>query len=450
MKTLHYIALLFLTLSFSMSYGQKTVVTANNYDISDNLDLQAVASIFGESSDLADFEFRLNDPYLRINNLDLNGDGYVDYLRVVEVIEDRTHLIVIQAVLGKDLFQDVATIEVERDKRKKVVYMQVVGNSYLYGANYIYEPVYVSTPPMFSLFWGVSYRPYHSSWYWNYYPDYYYGYAPYSTGRYASHVHVHINQSNNYFYRPYRYSSRAERMYPNVRQDYYERQNPNNSFRTRYGDDNFYNRNDLTRSRSSRSEYATSRSSNYNRGNSRSEYSSNGNSDYKRGNSRSDYSSSGSNNYDRGSSRSEYATSGNRSVNKVDANSNSSNSRSSYSTGNSVSSSNYNRGTSSSSNANSSSNNSSSSRSNYSSSSNRSYSTSPSSSSSSSSRQSYSRSSSSPSSSASSSSSTRSSSNYGSSSSGSSRSSYSTQPSSTTSSSTSRSSSSSSRSSYSR
>lgn len=435
MKTLHYIALLFLTLTFSLSYGQRTVVTANNYDISDNLDLQAVASIFGESSDLADFEFRLNDPYLRINNLDLNGDGYVDYLRVVEVIEDRTHLIVIQAVLGKDLFQDIATIEVERDKRKKVVYMQVVGNSYLYGANYIYEPVYVNTPPMFSLFWGVSYRPYHSSWYWNYYPDYYYGYAPYSTGRYVSHVHVHINQSNNYFYRPYRYSSRAERMYPNVRQDYYERQHPNNSFRTRYGEDNYYNRYDLTRSRSSRSEYATSGNTNYNRGNSRSEYSSSGSNSYDRGSSRSQYATSGSGSYDRGNSRS---------GSKVEANSNSSNSRSSYSTGSSASSSNYNRGTSSSSNANSSSNNNSSSRSNYSRGSNSSYSTSPSSSSSS--RSGYSRSSSSPSSSSNSNYSTRSSSNYGSSSSGSSRSSYSTQPSS----SSSRSSSSSSRSSYSR
>lgn len=65
-------------------YGNSNTATvvAQNYDISDNLDLQAVASIFGESNDLEDFERRLNDPSLQISNLDLNRDNYVDYLRV--------------------------------------------------------------------------------------------------------------------------------------------------------------------------------------------------------------------------------------------------------------------------------------------------------------------------------------------------------------------------------
>jgi cystathionine beta-lyase family protein involved in aluminum resistance len=98
MKAIQYITLILLSFFSTLSFAQRAVVTANNYDISDNLDLQAVASIFGESKDLSDFEFRLNDPNLRINNLDLNRDGYVDYLRVVELVEGRTHLIVIQAV----------------------------------------------------------------------------------------------------------------------------------------------------------------------------------------------------------------------------------------------------------------------------------------------------------------------------------------------------------------
>ena len=56
----------------------RTTVTANNSDISDNLDLRAVASIFGDSADLDDFEKRLNDPKAQISNLDLNGDNQVD------------------------------------------------------------------------------------------------------------------------------------------------------------------------------------------------------------------------------------------------------------------------------------------------------------------------------------------------------------------------------------
>src|SRR5690606_2331060 len=76
-------------------------VVAKNRDISDNLDLQAVASIFGEAKDLEDFEKKLNDSALQISNLDLNQDGYVDYLRVLEVAEGDTRVIVIQAVLGQ-------------------------------------------------------------------------------------------------------------------------------------------------------------------------------------------------------------------------------------------------------------------------------------------------------------------------------------------------------------
>jgi len=33
---------------------------------------------------------------------------------VIEVVEGNAHLIVIQAVLGRDMYQDVATIEIEK------------------------------------------------------------------------------------------------------------------------------------------------------------------------------------------------------------------------------------------------------------------------------------------------------------------------------------------------
>ena len=71
----------------SFSAQDLTTVEASNTDISDNLDLEAVASIFAEAENLEDFEKRLNDPETRISNLDLNEDGYVDYLRVVEKVE---------------------------------------------------------------------------------------------------------------------------------------------------------------------------------------------------------------------------------------------------------------------------------------------------------------------------------------------------------------------------
>lgn len=89
----------------------RTTVTANSSDISDNLDLRAVASIFGDSQDLADFERRLNDPKTQISNLDLNGDNKVDYLRVIETVENNTHLIIIQSVLERDIYQTLQQLK---------------------------------------------------------------------------------------------------------------------------------------------------------------------------------------------------------------------------------------------------------------------------------------------------------------------------------------------------
>jgi cystathionine beta-lyase family protein involved in aluminum resistance len=68
----------------------------------------------------------LNDPELQISNLDLNNDNEVDYLRVIETVENRTHVIIIQSILDNDVYQDVATIDVE--KTETIKYVQVVGD----------------------------------------------------------------------------------------------------------------------------------------------------------------------------------------------------------------------------------------------------------------------------------------------------------------------------------
>src|SRR5690606_10008487 len=179
MKTKSFFFAFFASLIMGSAFAQdKTTVTATSNDISDNLDLRAVASIFGESKDLEDFERRLNDPKTQISNLDLNGDRRVDYLRVIESVEGSSHIIIVQAVLEKDIFQDVATIEVEKGP-DNTVQVQVVGDVYMYGDNYIYEPVYVTRPIIYDSFWAGHYRPYWSIWYWGYYPSYYYAWEPY-------------------------------------------------------------------------------------------------------------------------------------------------------------------------------------------------------------------------------------------------------------------------------
>lgn len=259
--------LVFLAIGFSSCSAQsQTTVYAKNSDISDNLDLRAVASIFGESANLQDFERRLNDPKYQISNLDLNGDDQVDYLRVIESVESRTHVVIIQAVLDRDVFQDIATIDVERDNYNQVN-VQVVGNSYLYGANYIYEPVYSVAPVIYTSFWITNYRPYISTWTWGYYPSYYYAWRPYPIYRYRNNINVCINVNNHYNYVNYRRSSRAPVLYESRRSYGYEKMRPNNSFAQRHS--NVNNRYELDQRRvASRESNRNSNVYNSNRSNS--------------------------------------------------------------------------------------------------------------------------------------------------------------------------------------
>jgi hypothetical protein len=230
MKKLFTLAFLFSASLMSLLAQDKTTVTATNSEISDNLDLRAIATIFGEASDLEDFEKRINDPKAQISNLDLNDDNYVDYLRVIESIEGNDHIIVIQSVIDKDMYQDVASIEVQKGKNNKVQ-VQVVGDVYMYGENYIYEPVYVHTPVIYTTFWVTNYRPYYSSWYWNYYPSYYSYWNPFPIFRYRNHINVYIGGYGHvYNYVNYRNCRVAYNTYYGRRANAYEVRYPNRSF----------------------------------------------------------------------------------------------------------------------------------------------------------------------------------------------------------------------------
>jgi len=192
MKIVAGILLVFMTLACTNSFAENVVVEPTDRSIGNNLDLRAVAALFGQSETLEDFENRLNNPDIGISNLDLNKDGHVDYLRVVEAVRNDTHLITIQAVLDKDLFQDVATIELEQKSDKEVT-AQIVGNDKIYGEDYIIRPAYPYIPIFSRLFRGPHYRPWRSPFFWGHYPQNYRPWSPYSDETYREHVQVHVN-----------------------------------------------------------------------------------------------------------------------------------------------------------------------------------------------------------------------------------------------------------------
>lgn len=105
----------------------------------DNFDLYAALDAFKSSKNLEAFEKKLNDKSGKINNLDLNGDGKVDYVRVVDHKKDNAHTIVLRVPVSKKESQDVAVIEIDK-KDDKTAYLQIIGDEELYGKDYIVEP----------------------------------------------------------------------------------------------------------------------------------------------------------------------------------------------------------------------------------------------------------------------------------------------------------------------
>lgn len=240
MKTnmLYVLALFCMMTPRLLAQTQTVTVEASSEDISNNLDLKAVASTFGESKNLEDFEKRLNDYDNQLSNLDLNGDGEVDYLRVIETTKNKVHLIVIQAVLGQDIFQDVATILVEKDEVTKKTTVQVVGDSYIYGPNYVVEPVYIYVPVIYDYFWGPMYTRWYSPYYWGYYPTYYRPRPFVHVDLYISHIHhYHAHHHGSYRYpsRPHHHHSD---MYNEVARHDYASRHPQGGYDQRHGSRN--------------------------------------------------------------------------------------------------------------------------------------------------------------------------------------------------------------------
>ena len=210
---------------------QNVTVSAVSSDISYNLDLQAVGNIFGVSSSLEDFERRINSYDAQISNLDLNRDGYVDYLRVVEVQEGYTHLVVLQAVLATNVYQDVATIEVERYGSTNTV--TIIGDPYLYGASYVLRPTYVHVPVIYNVFYGPSYRVWRSPYYWGHFPSYYRHRHCVHVNVYHQHIHVHNKNYHHSYHYIDDYRPRYEGIRNTVSRNDYAIAHPEESFSRR-------------------------------------------------------------------------------------------------------------------------------------------------------------------------------------------------------------------------
>jgi hypothetical protein len=206
----------------------------------DNLDLYAVLDLFQKSKTIEGFEKSLNDEKERINNLDLDLDKKVDFIKVVTKKKDSSYTFILQVDISKTETQDVAVILLDKGKNKKFS-LQIVGDEDLYGKDYVVEPkgnssvtanpgyvgadpvvvnvpatttVVVESAPIVQYVYSPAYVPYAPPYYYGYYPPYFafatciavgiyrsnhYGYhGGYYGGHYGGGNNVIINNNNNF------------------------------------------------------------------------------------------------------------------------------------------------------------------------------------------------------------------------------------------------------------
>src|SRR4030095_12045809 len=109
----------------------------------DNFSLQGALEMFKESKSIEEFEKKLNQKDNSVNNVDLDGNGKTDYIKVNDIVKENAHAIVLQVAVSKTENQDVAVIEIEK-KGDASAMLQIIGDSVLYPKNTIVEPVEAS------------------------------------------------------------------------------------------------------------------------------------------------------------------------------------------------------------------------------------------------------------------------------------------------------------------
>ena len=105
----------------------------------DNFSLQGALQMFQKAGSPEEFEKLINTEDNSVNNLDLNGDGETDYVRVIDKTEKDIHAFVLQVSVSETESQDIAVIELEKTDDTTAV-IQIVGDEDIYGEEVIVEP----------------------------------------------------------------------------------------------------------------------------------------------------------------------------------------------------------------------------------------------------------------------------------------------------------------------
>lgn len=206
MKIITSMAILGASLAFALTTQAQNQAGVDSTGLpGDNFSLQGAIALFKKASSPEEFEKMLNAENNHVNNLDLNDDGEIDYIRVIDNSEKNAHAIALQAVVSDKESQDIAVIEIEKTGDETAM-LQIIGDKDIYGSEVIVEPVNEDNDantffdnsmensvahgpnafdysannlgiivnvwfwPSVRFIYAPMYRPWISPWRWNYYP----------------------------------------------------------------------------------------------------------------------------------------------------------------------------------------------------------------------------------------------------------------------------------------
>jgi hypothetical protein len=179
-----------ITVMSPKSSGTRTATnTTNTISVSgtaaEGLDLQAVAELTKRVKNAEELERELNKPG-GINNLDLDGNGETDFIKVTEY-GDRARKefgfsLTTEPAPGE--VQEVADIQIAQQTEQ--VQVQVSGNQQIYGSGHHYS--FFSSPATFLLMGYLlgNHSFYRPGWGYNSYPSYYSSYRTVPPSSYRS------------------------------------------------------------------------------------------------------------------------------------------------------------------------------------------------------------------------------------------------------------------------
>jgi len=141
MKKIKYISSLaissLLVITFAQAQNQSGVDSTGLPG--DHFSLQGALQMFQNAASPEDFEKAINTEGKHVNNLDLDGDGDIDYVKVISKMDKDVHVFILQVDVSEKETQDIAVIELEKTGNETAV-IQIIGDEDIYGEQIIVEP----------------------------------------------------------------------------------------------------------------------------------------------------------------------------------------------------------------------------------------------------------------------------------------------------------------------